>query len=633
MGHLTILTIFPISPSGHLVASSISHLTGRARGVFRGGTPKTVAAFGLPPVQPAMIRERRGIRSQPGFTPPESQVVTTVPNFRISHPLAAALLAACSFGSIGVLDAGAQDSHQESQIRAARASWTPTRSSGDEAADRTPTQARRQAPQPKSSRNAKATRPAQRPHTAKSAPRPTGSAAPRLQSPVRLAQHEVPTPPPIPGEIIYETAIADGSCDAIGASCGCDAVGCDAIGACGPSCGCSMCGELPSGRAWRPAITLSLPQDGWISFEGLTVWGDGMDLPPLVTSSPVGTAQGDAGVLTRSGTTTLFGGPNNDLFEDSRSAWRMQFGFWLDRCHTLGVGADFLDIDQEVENFSATSTGDPILARPFFNTLTGNEDAELVALNNGADIQLTGTVAVSAYTEMTGGSVYLRRLTCCNEGCREWLFCGCSGHFCSRSEFRIGYRFMELNEGVRITEDLQNNGTTNIGQFDIFDQFDTKNQFNGVDLAWNHRLVRGYWTLETLVRLGVGNTRHTVNIAGQTTIVDQNDPSNVSRTTENAGLLALSTNSGQFKQDEFSVLPEFNLTLGYQLTDHLKATLGYTGIYWSNVVRPGQHIPTDINPDFLPPAITSSGAARPLFAFDTTDYWVNGLSYGLEYRW
>ncbi|MCA9138771.1 MAG: BBP7 family outer membrane beta-barrel protein [Planctomycetales bacterium] len=435
------------------------------------------------------------------------------------------------------------------------------------------------------------------------------------------------------GEIIYESAIVDGSCDAMGGACGCDAIGCDGMGNCGPSCGCSMCGELPSGRAWRPAVTVSLPQDGWISFEGLTMWSDGMDLPPLVTRSPVGTDQADAGVLTRSGTSTLFGGPGNDLFENSRSGWRLQFGFWLDRCHSWGVGADYIDLDRETENFSATSTGDPILARPFFNTMTGSEDSELVALNNGTDIQLTGTVGVSAYTELVGGSFYLRRLTCCDEGCREWLFCGCNGHYCSRNEFRLGYRFMELSEGVRITEELQNNGTTNIGQFSIADQFDTRNQFNGVDLGWSHRLTRGYWTLETLVRLGVGNTRQSITIAGQTTIVDRNDPSNVSTETFDAGLLALSTNSGKFQQNQFSVLPELDLTLGYQLTDHFKATIGYTGIYWSNVIRPGQHIPTDINPDFLPPAITSTGDPRPLFAFDTTDYWVHGLTYGLEYRW
>lgn len=568
-------------------------------------------------------------------------MVTTVRNFSFLRPLATALFAVLTLNSSGANPAAAQVASQERQplvdqrdhVRAARANWTPTRST--RAVDSSAGESRNQqpTPQPKSSRNSGAVRPSRR-AVSSAAPdnRPSGSAAAR-QATVQQAGHQIPVPPPMPGEIIYEGAIVDGGCDAIGASCGCDAVGCDAMGACGPECGCSLCGEVPSGRAWRPALTVSLPQDGWISFEGLAMWTDAMDLPPLVTQSAAGTDQADAGVLTRSGTSTLFGGPGRDLFDDSRAGWRLQFGFWLDRCHTMGLGADYLELDRETESFSATSTGNPILARPFFNTTTGSEDSELVAFNNGSDIQLTGTVAVSAYSELAGGSFYIRRLTCCDEGCRAWLFCGCNDHYCSRSEFRLGYRYMQLDEGVLITEALQNNGTFNVGQFDIADRFDTENQFNGVDFAWNHRITRGYWTCESLVRLGVGNTRQTVRIAGQTVIVDRNDPANVTTETFDAGLLALASNSGVHQRDEFSVLPELNVTLGYQLTDHLKVTFGYTGIYWSNVVRPGQHIPTMIDTNQLPPPITGTTDPRPLFAFDTTDYWASGLSYGLEYRW
>lgn len=455
--------------------------------------------------------------------------------------------------------------------------------------------------------------------------KPSGSAA--AQGPVQLAQYQVPSPPPIEGEIVYESAIADGSCDAIGAPCGCDATGCDAMGSCGPDCGCSMCGELPSGRAWRPALTLSLPQDGWISFEGLTMWTDGMGVPPLVTTSPQGTPFTDAGVLTRPGTQTLYGGEN--VLRGSTDAWRLNFGFWLDRCHTWGVGADYIELDRRNETFSATSTGDPILARPFFNTLTGREDSELVAFNNGTTIQLTGTVTVNSYSELAGGGFYVRRMMCCDEGCSQGLFCGCNEHYCSRKEFRVGYRYLELNEAVTIGEDLVNSGAINRGRFDITDAFKTTNQFNGIDLAWSQRVTRNYWTFEAMVHLGVGNTNQNVVVAGQTTIVDENGTS----TAYDEGILALSTNSGTYEQDQFAVLPEINLTLGYQLTDHIRATLGYTGIYWSNVVRPGQHIPTMANPDFFPPVITSTGDPRPLFAFDTTDYWAHGLSYGIEYRW
>ncbi|MCC9601587.1 BBP7 family outer membrane beta-barrel protein [Stieleria sp. JC731] len=498
-----------------------------------------------------------------------------------------------------------QTSASQARASQARANWTPVRGAVASTS---------QQPSPKGvSRTAT---------TKRRVLKPTDSAAP--QGMVTQASHQIPSPPPVGETVIYEPTVVDLSCDAMDPSCGCDgagcdAIGCDAMGSCGPNCGCSLCGELAGGRAWRPAITLSLPQDGFVSFEALNFWTDGMSVPALVTQSLPGSISGrsEAGVLP--GATVLYGG--NDILDDSRTGGRLRFGFWFDRCHTVGLAAEYLELERESEAFSAASTGDPILARPFYNVTTGMNDSELIAFNDG-QIALTGTVSVQAYSELVGGGVNLRFLKGCDEGCREWLFCGRNNHYCTRSEFRLGYRFMELNEGVSIHEDLLSTGT-NPGTFDITDAFDTENRFNGVDLGWSRRIVRGYWTLESLIRIAVGNTNQIVRINGSTSIDDG--------AAQSGGLLAL-TNQGTFEQDEFSVLPELNLTLGYQLTDHLKATVGYTGIYWSNVVRPGEHIPTAVNPNFLPPAVSGTDA-YPLFSFDTTDYWAHGLTYGLEYRW
>jgi hypothetical protein len=52
------------------------------------------------------------------------------------------------------------------------------------------------------------------------------------------------------------------------------------------------------------------------------------------------------------------------------------------------------------------------------------------------------------------------------------------------------------------------------------------------------------------------------------------------------------------------------------------------------VVRPGGQIDLDVNPDLLPPeAVPFTGAARPQFVFHETDYWAQGISAGLDYRW
>ena len=350
-----------------------------------------------------------------------------------------------------------------------------------------------------------------------------------------------------------------------------------------------------------------------------------MRLPALVTSSTNGTARADAGVLGLPSTQTLFG--DGDVLDDRTDGFRLRFGTWLDRCHSWGVGAEYFNIGEETEDYSATSTGDPILARPFFNTQTGLNDSELVAFPN----VVSGTVTARATSELQGGGFHFRRLRCCQEGCRSWLFCGCAGHFCSRSETLVGYRYMQLDESLTMTEDLVSTDTANPGTFDIMDRFQTRNQFNGFDIGWKYRMTRGYWTYDTLLRLAFGTTRQTVRINGSTTI---NDPTNPPPTTGVGGLLAQSSNIGLYKQNEFAVIPEFNLNVGYQLTDHLRAMFGYTFIYWSNVVRPGDQIDLDINPNLLPPeANPFTGVRRPTFEFRTSDYWVQGINYGLEYRW
>ena len=174
--------------------------------------------------------------------------------------------------------------------------------------------------------------------------------------------------------------------------------------------------------------------------------------------------------------------------------------------------------------------------------------------------------------------------------------------------------------------------TLNPGSFDILDRFETRNQFNGFDIGWMYRRTHGFWTYDCLVRMAIGNTRQTVTINGQTTI---NDPTSTPAVqTLPGGLLTQTSNIGLFRQNEFTVVPEFNANIGYQLTDHLRMMLGYTFIYWSNVVRPGEHISRDLNPNLLPPpADPLTGAQRPAFAFDTTDYWAQGISFGGEYRW
>jgi hypothetical protein len=76
-------------------------------------------------------------------------------------------------------------------------------------------------------------------------------------------------------------------------------------------------------------------------------------------------------------------------------------------------------------------------------------------------------------------------------------------------------------------------------------------------------------------------------------------------------------------------MPEFDVTIRYHLTDSLRFMLGYTFLYWSNTLRPGDQI--DLQLSQLPPE-PPAGQHRPAVLLATDDFWAQGVNLGLEYR-
>ena len=105
-------------------------------------------------------------------------------------------------------------------------------------------------------------------------------------------------------------------------------------------------------------------------------------------------------------------------------------------------------------------------------------------------------------------------------------------------------------------------------------------------------------------------------------------------TDRTGGLLAQRTNIGTYERNQFTMVPELGATVGYQITRRLRATAGYSLIYMGNVVRPGDQVDLNVNPNLLPPEnVPFSGALRPQFHFVETDYCIQGLNFGGEFRW
>jgi len=131
-------------------------------------------------------------------------------------------------------------------------------------------------------------------------------------------------------------------------------------------------------------------------------------------------------------------------------------------------------------------------------------------------------------------------------------------------------------------------------------------------------------------KVAVGTIRQQIRVDGTTTLTGPNPGPQ----TTPSGFFATGLNSGKFDEDDFAVLPEIGLNLSVQVSSSLTLTLGYTGMFLSNVVRPGDQLSTNINSTLVPTGQNFGarfGPQTPGLPFTTTDFWAQGFNFGLAY--
>ena len=372
----------------------------------------------------------------------------------------------------------------------------------------------------------------------------------------------------------------------------------------GPSCAGSCCGSC-----WQNFS----PHNFYVRADYLLWWGKGFYAPPLVTTSDAGTSQADAGVLGLSTTSVLF--PTSNLATAAMSGGRIRLGYWFDPCDTSAIEGTYFGFGNATTDYGASSINYPILARPFVNVEEGmvGNDAQLVAYPG----LYTGTVSVNASSQLRSAALIYRHVIC--RTC-DW-----------RIDWLAGWRYNQLNDSLTINSDQVNVGQTSVPigtTVGVWDRFTTRNTFNGVQIGviTERRWCR--WWLSTRGTLALGNNNSVVNIAGQSTTVNPETGTTVTQ----SGLLAQSTNIGRYTANDFAVVPQLGVNLGWEIAGGLWATVGYNFMYWSKIRRPGDQIDTDLNLSQLSPG-GLTGLARPAYPGTTTDYWAQGLNFGLAYRY
>ena len=371
-------------------------------------------------------------------------------------------------------------------------------------------------------------------------------------------------------------------------------------------CG-SRCGDVSElcGPWWQLP-----PGNLEVRGEYLLWWGKGDHVPALVTTSPAGTPRTAAGVL--GGNTSILLG-DTDLNKEARSGVRVTLDYWIGADYTMAIEASYVGLGSESETYQAQSEGTPILARPYYNVSTNQQDSGLIAFPG---VQ-TGSVNVADTTDFQSTEILLRY---------NWFRqCG------ARLDFLAGYRYMKLGDDLQINESgisTDPQSVVPVGtRLDLSDRFQTLNQFNGADLGVLAQWHRCRWSLDVLLKMALGSTSSRVTIDGVTQITAPGQAA----ATYSGAFLAQKTNIGQYEQNTFTVIPEIGTTVGYDLTSQVRLTAGYSLLYWSSVARPGEQIDTHLNPTQFPPG-TLVGAPQPQFQFATSGFWAQGLNLGLDFR-
>ncbi len=356
-----------------------------------------------------------------------------------------------------------------------------------------------------------------------------------------------------------------------------------------------------------------LHQSFWVKGEYLLWSVKPYHIPVLATTGDTT----NLGILGQNGTQVLFGDSN--LGGGLRSGLRLSAGTWLDMWHEEGFEVGGFFLGEKRDSFATNTAQNAIISRPFFELNRNRENVELVSFPG---LQ-SGSLTISSPSKFFGIDANYRGKLCC----------GCD----YRVDLLAGFRFLDLDEDLRITEDIQFSDSPLLGnlagQHAIgVDDFHTKNRFYGAQVGVAGEKHWGAWSLQGQFKLALGGNAENVIINGSQTFTP-NSALNARGT-----LLALPSNIGSRSRTVFSVVPEIDLNVGYQFNEHVRAFVGYNFLYWSNVVRPGDQIDRVLDattiPNFkLPPGVVPVDRNRPAVPFKESGFWAQGLNVGIEFRY
>ena len=229
----------------------------------------------------------------------------------------------------------------------------------------------------------------------------------------------------------------------------------------------------------------------------------------------------------------------------------------------------------------------------------------------------------------------------------------------------LGFRYFQFNESLGVnsiyelsqappnrfgeTPDQVQDLESNFSDYQSIksvssDNIKVYNNFLGPQIGINSNYNFNRFTFDCNGKLGIGVQHQVVTINSSTTQTFKLNATNGATTTtstliqnHSGGLLFSPYDVGRHSRNQFGLIPELNLKLGYRLFDRLKITAGYDFLMMANVLRASnqtQLIPYTTQSNFSGMAVqqqTSSQSIQiPAFTFDNSNLIINGLNVGMQ---
>ena len=360
------------------------------------------------------------------------------------------------------------------------------------------------------------------------------------------------------------------------------------------------------GAAGAPAGTATAGRFT-VGVEALALWLDRSPVPiPLVTD----------GLLGAAGTNVLLG--NASLDTGSHGGFRLTAAYAASE--TFSVEASGFSASSRTTSRGASSPGtlgSKDLLLSYFDVTTGAEGYSQLSFSplwQGSALEEVTNSLLGA--ELNGA----------------WATT-CEGP--ARLDFLGGLRYLRLRETFRFTTSSAYLPPEPVDVWQTSDELDATNDFYGAQAGVRARYDKGAFFGAASVKVAIGAMAQSLRVDGW--LVTNDFTSYGASQTFAGGYFALPSNMGTHSRTTFAVVPELAVDLGVRIGSSLSLSVGYTLLYASNVLRPGEQIDRNVNTTqstayTYDPNPVLAGPARPAAGLAGTSLLAQSVRAGVSFR-